>query len=90
MKNKKELLERIERHTEEEDFECYMLVTDKGISVNGNTAELLTLLSSLEKRLMELGIAEELIKEATRIAFLEPKDVLLELKGKLNEMLGDK
>lgn len=82
--------ERAKSHTEEEgDLKCYILVSDTGVAVNGTGPELLTMLTALQKRLVELGISQELVEESARIAFLNEKDMLKKIKEKLNKLMEE-
>lgn len=92
MKVKEEILERIDSFTEKGDLECYMIVCNAGVSVHGDTSELLTLLTALQKRLIELGVDKELVEKTMKLAVMDDKEILKELKDKLIKMceeLGD-
>ena len=55
MKNKKELIERVNKMTDEDDFEFYILVSDKGCSVNGSKSEIKSMLCALLEDLKNKG-----------------------------------
>lgn len=94
MKNKEELLERIEVLTEKEDLKHYVLIADKGCSIVASDPEVLGSISMLIDIALKQckNISKEMIKEAVKLGMLNDeerlklvKDSLEELKSKLSE-----
>ena len=88
MKNKKELLERIEILTEKEDLDNYILMTDKGCSILGSDPEILALISMLVDVAIKKckNINKEMIEKAVRIGALTDEEKFAELKKSLEEL----
>ena len=86
---KEELLERIEKMTGEEDFESYLFISDKGVSTNADYVTAATLLTTLMKNLLDNGFDVEDLHKAVKLAQMNEKEMLSELKEKLEKLLGE-
>ena len=66
--------------------ECALVSTDKGIGVVGNASTVLVMYTLLTKNLAE-NLPKELIEDAFEKAFMNEKELLKELKDKLDELM---
>lgn len=85
---KKELLERLEDF-KNEDINYYMLVSDAGVLTHSDFKQTLTLVTTLLKSLMEHNMPEDALKECFRIAKMSDKELLLEVKNKLDKLMEE-
>ena len=65
--------------------ECCIIVTDNGGGVIGDRTEVLSLYSVLTKNLAE-NFDKELLEKAFNRGFADEKELLTELKNKLDEL----
>lgn len=59
MKNKEELIERVNELTSDNDLEYYILISDKGVSINGSRVHVCTLITSLLNYCIEKDVLKE-------------------------------
>ncbi len=66
--------------------DTYLVISENGVAVRGNSPELLTLYSQLTREMMKLkGVDKKILEQSFNMAFME-KDELLELfKEQLNK-----
>lgn len=70
------------------DLECYLVVTDKGIMMYGNSVEARAMLSQLVNQLQKHGIPEHELKEAFEIGIMSNKDRDKLLKQEIKNLLN--
>lgn len=80
MKNKEELIERVNELTSDNDLEYYIVISDKGVSINGSKAEICTLITSLLNYCLNKNIlSEESIDKICELAKMNRKELRKEL-----------
>ena len=85
---KKELLERLEDF-KDEDINYYIFVSDTGVLTHSDFKETLTLVTALLKSLIENNMPEDALEECFRIAKMSDKELLLEVKNKLEKIMEE-
>ena len=84
MKNKKELIERVEgMGGKDEDLKYYILISDAGVSLNANKIELCSLITSALCYCKDRGYIDDI--EIDRICSLGKKDE----QGLMDELLNE-
>lgn len=71
------------------EFDCYLLVTDRGIMMCGNDVEARAMLSQIVNQLKEHGIEEKELKEAFEIGLMSNRERENIMKNKIKELIDN-
>ena len=88
MKNKKELLERIDIMTKDKDLECYIILSDTGCGIHGKGDEVAAMFAALVSELKKY-MPTKAIREAFKIGLTVDDEDISEEKKEVEKLEKD-